>query len=222
MYKEKNMKQYIYTTVLTLALASGAYAADKAKSAAKAAAPAAASAAIAPGVYNVDPMHSSVNFEIPHLVISSVEGKFKTFTGKLTIDPTFAKSSLTAEADIASIDTSVADRDNHLKSPDFFDATKYPKMTFKSTSITGDEKSFKLTGDLTIKGVTKKVTFNGSYKGSVKDAYGNNKAAFVADAKINRQEFGLTWSKAVEAGPVVGDEVTITLKIQAAQEVAKK
>lgn len=174
------------------------------------------------GAYTVDPMHSSVNFEIPHLVISTVEGKFKTFKGTLTLNDKFEKSALQAEADVSSIDTSVTDRDNHLKSPDFFDAAKHPKMTFKSTSITGTPESFKLTGDLTIKGITKKVTFDGTYKGTVKDAYGNSKAAFTATAKISRKDFGLTWNKAVEAGPVVGDEVTITLKIQAAKDAAAK
>jgi polyisoprenoid-binding protein YceI len=212
------MKQFVYTTLLTLSLTLTAHAAEKAK--APAAKPAAS--ALAPAVYDLDLMHSSINFEIPHLVISSVEGKFKNFSGKVTADAKFTNSKVEAEADIASIDTSVADRDNHLKSPDFFDAAKYPKMTFKSTSITGNEKSFKLIGDLTIKGITKKVTFTGAYKGAVKDAYGNNKIAFAAETKINRQDYGLTWSKAVEAGPVVGDEVTITLKIQAAQQIAKK
>lgn len=176
------------------------------------------------GKYSVDTTHSSVLFEIPHLVISTVEGKFKTYSGTLNIDPKFNKSSLEAEIDVASIDTAVADRDSHLKSPDFFDAAKYPKMKFKSAAITGNEKSFKLTGDLTIRDVTKKVTFTGSYKGTVTDGYGNTKAAFVASTKINRQDFGLKWSNMVEAGPVVGDEVTITLKIQAAKakEVAGK
>ncbi len=213
----EHMKQFVYAALLTLSLSIAANAAAKAKPVAAAA----SASALAPGVYDIDPMHSSINFEIPHLVISSVEGKFKTFSGKVTSDGKFINSKVEAEADIASIDTSVTDRDNHLKSPDFFDAAKYPKMTFKTTSITGNEKSFKLIGDLTIKSTTKKVTFTGSYKGAVKDAYGNNKIAFVAEAKINRQDYGLTWSKAVEAGPVVGDEVTITLKIQAAQQAKK-
>ena len=213
----EHMKPFVYTTLLTLSLSLVAHAAHKAKPAV-----AVSASQLAPAVYDIDPMHSSINFEIPHLVISSVEGKFKTFSGKVTADAKFTNSKIEADVDISSIDTSVTDRDNHLKSPDFFDAAKYPKMTFKSTSITGDEKSFKLNGDLTIKGTTKKVTFSGTYKGAVKDAYGNNKIAFVAETKINRQDYGLTWSKAVEAGPVVGDEVTITLKIQAAQQVAKK
>lgn len=205
------MKKTVLTGLITLAFSSMTFAAGKG-----------AAAQLAAGTYSIDPMHSSVAFEIPHLVISSVEGKFKTFSGTITIDPVFTKSSLQAEADISSIDTSVADRDAHLKSADFFDAAKYPKMTFKSTAITGTAKAFKLTGDLTIKDKTKKVTFVGSYKGTATDAFGNTKAAFVADAKINRQDFGLTWSKAVEVGPVVGDEVTISLKIQAAQQKAEK
>lgn len=175
------------------------------------------------GKYNVDPMHSNVDFEIPHLVISSVEGHFKTFNGALTIDEkNFEKSKLDAEVEIASIDTSVNDRDNHLKSPDFFDAAKYPKMIFKTTAIKGTPESFKLMGNLTIKGTTKPVTFDAVYKGSVKDAYGNLKTAFTATTKISRKDFGLTWNKMVEAGPVVGDEVTIRLKVQATKEVAKK
>ncbi|MGZ3689982.1 MAG: YceI family protein [Pseudobdellovibrio sp.] len=201
------MRSLLMTSVLTLA-STLILAAEPAK--------------LETGKYNVDPAHSSVGFEIPHLVISMVEGKFKTFTGVLNVASPFTKSTLEAEADINSVDTSVADRDTHLKSPDFFDAAKFPKMTFKSTSITGNEKSFKLIGDLTIKGTTKKVTFDSVYKGSATDAYGNLKAAFVATTKISRKEFGLTWSKVVEVGPVVGDEVTITLKIQAAKEVAKK
>lgn len=174
------------------------------------------------GKYNIDPMHSSVGFEVPHLVISTVEGKFKNFSGVLTIDDKFEKSKLTAEADIGSIDTSVKDRDDHLKSPDFFDAAKFPKMTFKSTAISGKPEAFKLTGDLTIKGQTKKATFDGVYKGAAVDGYGNLKAAYTATTKIKRSEYGLTWSKVVEVGPVVGDEVTITLKIQAAKEVPAK
>ncbi len=176
-----------------------------------------------PGKYNIDPMHSKVGFEVPHLVISSVDGVFKTFSGVLTVDKNFNQSKLEAEADTSSVDTGVEKRDEHLKSADFFDATKFPKMSFKSTSITGTPESFKATGDLTIKGKTKKVVFDGKYTGSAVDGYGNLKAAFTATTKINRKDFGLTWSQAVEAGPVVGDEITIELKVQGAQEkVAKK
>lgn len=170
-----------------------------------------------PGEYKVDPMHSKVGFEVPHLVISSVEGKFTKMDGQITLDKDFQKSKVTATADTDSIDTGVKDRDLHLRSADFFDSKNHPKLTFTSTSIKGKPESFKMTGDLTIRGVTKKVTFNAKYLGSAKDAYGNDKAAFVATAEINRQDFGLTWSKLVEVGPVVGDKVQIELKIQAAR-----
>lgn len=200
------MRSFITTTLISLALTSTAFAASKLEA----------------GRYNIDPIHSKVGFEIPHLVISSVEGTFKTFSGVISVDEKFDKTKLEADVDIASIDTGVADRDKHLKSPDFFDVAKFPKMTFKSTSISGKAESFKLTGDLTLKGKTKKVTFDTVYKGTVADAYGNLKAAFVGTTKINRKDFDLTWGKVVEAGPVVGDEVTIELKIQAAKEVPAK
>lgn len=186
------------------------------------AATAQASGKVEAGKYNIDPMHSKVGFEVAHLVISSVEGKFKTFSGVLVLDEKFEKSKLEAEVDIGSVDTAVKDRDDHLKSPDFFDAAKFPKMTFKSTAISGKPEKFKLSGDLTLKGKTQKVVFDGTYKGTAKDGYGNTKAAFSATTKINRKDFGLTWSQAVEVGPVVGDMITIDLNIQAGKEVAKK
>lgn len=168
------------------------------------------------GKYDIDGMHSKVGFEIPHLVISSVEGKFNTFSGTLDLQDKFEKSKTEVSVDVASIDTGVKDRDEHLKSADFFDAAKYPKMTFKSTKVEGKPESFKVTGDLTIHGVTKKVTLEGKFLGKVKDAYGQQKVAFNASGKINRKDFGLNWGKMVEAGPVVGDEVTLSFKIQAA------
>ncbi|MFN3453780.1 MAG: YceI family protein [Pseudobdellovibrio sp.] len=166
------------------------------------------------GTYTLDAAHSKVGFEIPHLVISTVEGRFTKFDGDFEIAKKFTDSKVTANIDINSIDTANADRDKHLKSADFFDVEKYPKMTFKSKKITGSEKNFKIVGDLTIKDVTKEVTFDGKYLGNVADAFGNTKAAFTATTKINRQQFNLKWSKLAEAGPVVGDEVTISLKIQ--------
>ena len=172
------------------------------------------------GKYTIDPMHSKVGFEVTHLMISTVEGRFKDFSGNFAIDEKFDKSKLEAEANVASIDTGVEKRDGHLKSPDFFDASKYPKMTFKSSSISGTPESFKMVGDLTIKGKTKKVTFDTKYTGSAVDGYGNLKAAFAGSTKISRKEFGLTWNQAVEAGPIVGDEITIELKIQGAKEKA--
>ncbi len=173
------------------------------------------------GKFDIDVMHSKVGFEIPHLVISTVEGSFKSYSGTIEIDPTFTKSQVNAEVEIASIDTGVSKRDDHLKSADFFDQKKYPKMIFKSTSIEGTPESFKLKGDLTLHGEKKPVVFEGKFLGAVTDGYGNRKAAFKASTKIKRQDFGLKWSSVVEAGPVVGDEVTINLNIQAARAAEK-
>jgi polyisoprenoid-binding protein YceI len=170
------------------------------------------------GAYSLDPAHSKVGFEIAHLVISTVEGRFSQFSGTLVMADKFENSSLNTTIDMSSIDTAMPDRDKHLSSPDFFDVKKFPIMTFKSTKIEGSPESFKVTGDLTIKGISKPVTLEGKYLGTVKDGYGNNKAAFNAKGKISRKDFGLTWNKVVEAGPVVGDDVTLDFKIQAKAE----
>lgn len=172
---------------------------------------------IATGSYSIDPMHSKVGFEVPHLVISTVEGRFNAFKGEIKIAEKFAASSASLEIEAKSVDTAITKRDDHLRSADFFDAKKFPKLSFKSKRFEGTPESFKLIGDLTIKGKTKEVILDGKYLGTVKDGYGNDKAAFQATGKINRRDFGLTWNSAVEAGPVVGDEVSLSLKIQAAK-----
>ncbi len=182
----------------------------------------AAAKSIPAGTYNIDPAHSKLGFEIPHLVISTVEGRFAKFDGSLTVDPKLEKSKASVNIDVSSISTENKDRDDHLKSPDFFDVTKFPKMTFVTKKVIGGAENMKLVGDLTLKGKTKEVTLEVKYLGDVNDAYGNSKVAFSATGKINRKDFGLTWSSMVEAGPVVGDEVTLILKIQAAKPVAKK
>lgn len=173
------------------------------------------------GSYAIDGAHSKVGFEIPHLVISTVEGRFTKFDGTVDLAKPFEKSKVTFSVDAASIDTGTAKRDEHLRSADFFDAAKFPKLTFVATEVKGSPDTFKLAGNLTIKGVTKPVTFDAKYLGTVADGYGNNKAAFQASAKINRKDFGLTWSNVVEAGPVVGDEVTIDLRLQAGAPAKK-
>ncbi|MEY3902350.1 MAG: hypothetical protein RL189_1656 [Pseudomonadota bacterium] len=178
----------------------------------------------AAGQYQIDPTHSRVGFEVPHLVISSVQGNFKVFEGKVQIEENFAKSKVSTQVDVSSVDTGVAKRDDHLKSPDFFDAQKYPKMSFDSSSISGTPEGFKIVGDLTIRGIKKRVSFDSVYLGQVTDGYGNRKVAFKGKTKINRKDFGLVWNMMVEAGPTVGDEVTIELNLQAvaAQSQAKK
>lgn len=173
------------------------------------------------GNFSVDPAHSKIGFEIPHLVISTVEGQFSKFDGAIVIDEKLEKSKATLNIETATINTDNKDRDDHLRSPDFFDAAKNPKITFVVKKIVGSPEDLKLIGDLTLKGKTKEVTLDAKYLGDVNDAYGNQKIAFTATGKINRKDFGLTWSKAVEAGPVVGDEVTFKIKIQAGRPLKK-
>lgn len=167
------------------------------------------------GKYTIDTMHSKVGFEVPHLVISSVEGKFDQYEGTIMIDSKIEKSKVDLSIDTSSVDTGVTKRDDHLKSPEFFDAKKFPKMTFTSSKMTQKDDEVTLTGILKIKDKSKDVTITGHYLGEVKDGYGQQKIAFKGKTKINRKEFGLTWSQTVEAGPIVGDEIEINLNIQA-------
>jgi polyisoprenoid-binding protein YceI len=180
------------------------------------------SAEYKPGHYDIDTAHSKLGFEVAHLVISSVEGRFTKFNGKVDLAEKFEKSRFTVDVDLASVDTSVAKRDAHLRSPDFFDVKKYPEMKFESTGIEGSPDSFRLTGNLTIHGVTKKVTFDASYAGAVNDGSGHEKVAFSGKTKINRKDFGLKWGGMIEAGPVVGDDVSLDLHVEAGRPLAKK
>lgn len=170
------------------------------------------------GTYEIDPVHSKVGFEISHLVISTVEGKFDQFTGKIVSGEKPEAVSTDVEIQTASINTSNEKRDGHLKSPDFFDAQKFPKMTFKSEKAIFSGSNVKVPGELTIKGVTKPVTLEGKYMGTVKGMQGEERMAVQLGTKISRKEYGLNWNKAIEAGPVVGDEVTISLKIEAVKK----
>jgi len=169
----------------------------------------------------LDPMHSEVQFKVKHLVISTVSGFFKSFEGELdTENDDFTDAKISFSLDINSIDTNQTPRDEHLKSAEFFDAEKYPKITFKSTSFTktGDDE-YKLTGDLTVKDVTKPVTLNVEFGGAADDFYGNTKAGFEISGKINRKEFGLTWSGVTEAGAVVvGEDIKLLINVQFAKQ----
>jgi len=170
--------------------------------------------------WNVDVVHSSVKFTVEHLVISEVEGQFKTFTGTMTsTTPDFVGSSVDFSVDVNSISTDNDMRDTHLKSDDFFNAAKFPKMTFKSTSfkkVSGNK--YSLTGNLTIRDITKSVTFDVTYGGTAKDGYGNTKAGFKATAVINRFDYGLKWNALTEAGGMtVGSDVTIAIRMEFGQ-----
>jgi polyisoprenoid-binding protein YceI len=165
----------------------------------------------------IDPMHSEIQFKVKHLVISTVTGSFKTFEGTVETDgDDLTTAKINFSADIDSIDTNQAQRDEHLRSAEFFDAENHPKMTFTSSSLekTGED-TYKLKGDLTIKGVTKPVVLDAEYGGAMTDFYGQNKAGFEITGKINRKDFGLTWSATTEAGGVVvGDEIKLAINIQ--------
>jgi polyisoprenoid-binding protein YceI len=167
------------------------------------------------GNYTIDSYHSKVGFEVPHLVVSSVEGRFNAFSGTVTVVKDNVE--VATDIDINSVDTGIGKRDEHLKSADFFDVATYPKMTFKSKKIVWKKNNFKLIGDLTLHGVTKEVVLNGKYNGAVKDQFGSDKIVAVAEGKISRKDYGLVWNKAVEAGPVVGDEITLSFKIEASK-----
>ena len=174
--------------------------------------------------WTIDPAHTNSQFSVKHLVISTVRGQFGKTTGSLKLDEKdLTKSAVEATVDVTTIDTRVADRDAHLKSPDFFDVAKYPTMTFKSTKVekAGKDK-LKVKGDLTIKGTTKPVVFDVTYAPvAIKGMKGESRRGFSAATKINRKDFGLNWSKMVEAGPVVGDEVAINIDAEAIKEQAK-
>jgi len=168
--------------------------------------------------WNIDPAHSVAEFKVKHMMISNVKGHFPKVSGVLSLDETdVTKSQIEASIDAASINTREEQRDAHLKSADFFHVEQHPTLTFKSTSITqkGDGE-LTVTGDLTIRGVTRSVTF--AVEGPTapaKDPWGNTRIAVSGTTKINRKDFGLTWNAALETGGIlVGDEVTITLDVQ--------
>jgi polyisoprenoid-binding protein YceI len=191
---------------------------------------AAAAALALPGLaraatYEIDGVHSNVGFKIKHMMVSWVNGKFGKFSGSFDYDPKNPTAlAITASIDADSIDTANVDRDKHLRAPDFFDTAKFKTIEFKSKKATkGKGGALKVTGDLTMHGVTKEVVLDVEGLGEpVKDPfYGVLKTGATATTKVSRKEFGLTWSKAIETGGVVvGDEVTITLDIEATQKPA--
>lgn len=171
--------------------------------------------------WSIDPTHSEVQFKVKHLIISTVTGNFNEFAGNLeTIGDDFNESNATFEATIDSISTNNSDRDGHLKSADFFDAANHPKLTFTSKSFTKtDADTYELKGTMTIRGNAKEITLTAIHGGTMVDPYGNTKAGFEISGKINRKEFGLSWSAVTEAGGiVVSDEVRLVLNVQFSKE----
>lgn len=174
-------------------------------------------------VWNIDTSHSSVSFAVRHMMFAKVRGRFAKWSGTIDLDPAnLAASSVNVEIEAASIDTGVADRDAHLRSADFFDVEKEPKLTFTSTKIEsagGDR--YKVYGNLTIHGVTREVVLDTEHGGQAKDPWGNTRASFSATTSVNRTDFGLKWNQLIEAGGVlVGERVDIELEVQAVQSNA--
>jgi polyisoprenoid-binding protein YceI len=179
-----------------------------------------ATATAATTKWTLDPTHSEVQFKIKHLVISTVTGSFKSFEGSMQSEgDTFENAQVEFSLNVDSIDTNQEMRDGHLKGEEFFDAAKYPTIKFESTSFVKDGDGYKVTGNLTMKDVTKAVTLEAEYGGTAVDFYGNTKAGFEVTGKINRKEFGLTWGGITEAGAIVlGDDVKLIANVQFAKQ----
>ena len=169
----------------------------------------------------IDPTHSEIGFKVKHMMFTNVSGKFNVFESKIENDEEhFETSKISFSADVNSVDTNNQDRDNHLRSADFFDIENFQKLTFNSTSIKKlDEGEYQITGDLTIKDVTKSIVLETEYSGLMKDPWGNTKIGLSITGKINRKEFGLTWNSALETGGVlVGEEIKLAAEIQFVKE----
>ncbi|MCP3975378.1 MAG: YceI family protein [bacterium] len=171
-----------------------------------------------PGTWQLDASHSSIEFVARHLVVTKVRGGFGTFSGTIDIAENPVDTRIAIEVELGSVTTGSADRDGHLTSPDFFDVENHPKMTFVSTSIVAKDDGYELVGDLTVKGVTKRLALNVDYLGVMNDPWGNAKAAFSASGEVNREDWGLSWNAPLEAGGVL---VSKTAKIEIEAQATK-
>lgn len=175
----------------------------------------------ATSTWQIDPAHSHVEFAVKHLMISTVRGRMSEFTGEIRLDEADpARSAVHAEIDAASIDTRNEQRDEHLRSADFFDVANHPTVTFDSRTIEGESKEgWRVTGDLTIRGVTRPVTLDMTESGAGVDPWGNQRRGFSASAVIDRRDFGLTWNQVLEAGGfALSHDVKVTLDVEAVQQ----
>lgn len=167
--------------------------------------------------WTIDASHTEVEFSVRHLMISNVKGRFGAVKGEVVLDPTApSKAEIEVAIDLTSIDTREEKRDAHLRSPDFFDVVQFPTMTFTGGTLRGKvDGEFKLTGDLTIRGVTKPITLDVTFEGAGNDPWGGTRRGFSAKGKLLRSAFGLAWNAALETGGVVvGDEVKITINTE--------
>jgi polyisoprenoid-binding protein YceI len=172
--------------------------------------------------WEIDSSHSSLHFSVRHLVIAKVRGSFARWSGTIQVpDGDFSKATVVVTIDASSIDTGVADRDGHLKSPDFFDVAQYPELRFVGKRVQSRaEGEIDVAGELTLKGITREVVLRVEQHGQAKDPWGNVRAAFTAKTSIDRKDFGLTWNQVLETGGVmVGDRIDIEAEIEAVKQV---
>jgi polyisoprenoid-binding protein YceI len=169
------------------------------------------------GTWTIDPVHSEVSFTVRHMMVSKVRGRFDKFEGTITTAPDPLQSGVTATVDLGSVNTGNETRDNHIRSEDFFHTEKHPAMTFRSTGIRPDGSDFLLDGDLTLRGVTRPVTFRLEVNGFGPDPYGGTRAGFSATAEINRNDWNVSYNGPIPGagtGMVLSDKVTINLEIE--------
>ena len=175
---------------------------------------------VAVSTWQIDPKHSTAEFAVRHMMVTTVKGHISGVEGTVTLneaDP--ARSSVEARLDAATIDTREPQRDAHLRSPDFLDAEQYPEITFQSTRIEPAGDRVRIAGDLTLRGVTREVVLDAAPEGRQRDPWGNERAGFSAQTVIDRRDFGLTWNQALEAGAVlVGNDVRITIELEAVRQ----
>lgn len=165
--------------------------------------------------WTIDPSHSEIGFRVKHMMFTNVKGQFNEYEANIAFEDQLNDASFEFDAKINSINTNNNDRDNHLKSADFFDAEQFPSLKFKSKNVVENGKNLEITGDLTIKGITKPVTLKGDFSGLMKDPWGNNRVGLNLEGAINRKDFGLTYNAALETGGVlVGEEVKLNAELQ--------
>ncbi len=172
--------------------------------------------------WEIDVSHSAIQFKVRHMVISKVHGRFARWSGALELDTDdLTRSQVDVRIDAASIDTQVADRDTHLRSPDFLDVAVHPEITFRSRRIEKDGSGYRVVGDLALHGVVREVTLEAEFAGTGKDPWGNERAGFSAQASLDRRDFGLVWNAALETGGVlVGEKVEIAIELEAVKKAA--
>jgi polyisoprenoid-binding protein YceI len=168
------------------------------------------------GTWSIDPVHTEIGFSARHMMVSKVRGKFTTFSGEIVTTDNPLESFAIAEIDLSSIETGNGQRDDHLRSADFFDVTSTPTMTYRSTGVRQDGDGYVVDGELTLRGITKQVPLRLELNGFGKDPYGGTRAGFTATGEINRKDFGVNWNAAIETGGVVvSDKVQLHLEVEA-------